>query len=103
MAVKADKLLPFVPSIALDAAQQPAIGYFSHGTDESVIATFWRPGDKNATVIASSGGYADAQASLSLAFKGQAPRAAVMGTGARRRQSGHHGAPRHLSLPVRPG
>ncbi len=76
-AATADKLLPFAPSIALDAAQAPAIAYFSHGKDESVIATFWRPDEKNARTIQSSGGYADPSPSLSLAFKGQAPRAAV--------------------------
>ncbi len=76
-AAKADKLLPFAPAIALDAAQQPAIAYFSHGTDGGVIATFWRPGDVHATSIMNSEGFADPQASLSIAFKGSAPRAAV--------------------------
>ena len=76
-AVKADKLLPFAPAIALDAAQVPAIAYFSHGTDDGVIATFWRPGDASARSIMNSEGFPDPQASLSIAFKGSAPRAAI--------------------------
>ena len=77
LAAKADTLLPFAPTVALDAAQQPAIGYFSHGTDGSTVATYWRPGDKNPTRIMDSQGYADPHPSLSLAFKNQSPRAAV--------------------------
>ncbi len=76
-AASADKLLPFAPSIALDASLTPAVGYFSHGTNGGVIATFWRPGAANATRIVDSLGFADSAASISLAFSGVKPRAAV--------------------------
>ncbi len=73
----ADTLLPFAPAIALDGAQQPAVGYFCHSKDGGVIATYWQPGNANATQITNSVGFADPNPSLSLGFSGQAPRAAV--------------------------
>ncbi len=76
-AVKADALLAVAPAIALDAGLNPAIGYFSHGTDGGAIATFWRPGDAHAASIVDSLGFADANASIGLAFAGSKPRAAV--------------------------
>jgi hypothetical protein len=76
-AAKCDTVLSFAPVIALDPGAQPALGYFSHGLDGSTIATYWRPGDKNPTIILSSQAYDDPHPSLSLAFKGQEPRAAV--------------------------